>query len=147
MRSLARVGKKYLQLIERLPLKPIRDEKTMDLASKLFSELGLKGDRLSQDEADYLTVLGKLMYDYEIQHPTFLDETLSPEEILASLLEDNGITQTELARQLEIPQPVLSAFLSGKRGLSKTNIALIADYFSISPALFMPNRGKRKKTA
>lgn len=137
MRSIAKVGKKYLQLIERFPLRPIRDEKTMDLASKMFSELGMRGDRLSQEEADYLTILGKLIYDYEMKHPTFLDEPLSPQEILESLLEDNGITQTELARRVEIPQPVLSAFLSGKRGLSKANMAIIADYFSVSPALFM----------
>lgn len=147
MRTIGKVSKKYLQLIERFPLKPIRDEKSMDLASKLFSELGMKGDRLSQDEADYLTVLGKLMYEYEMQNPTFLDEPLLPEEVLASLLEDNGMTQTELARRLEIPQPVLSAFLSGKRGLSKDNMMLIADYFAVSPALFLSKKSKGRKTA
>jgi predicted transcriptional regulator len=38
---------------------------------------------------------------------------------LESLMEDNNLRQSELARRLEAPQLAISEFLSGKRGLSK----------------------------
>lgn len=40
--SIVHPSKKYLALIKRFPLRPIRDEEMFDLASDLFSALVLK---------------------------------------------------------------------------------------------------------
>jgi hypothetical protein len=43
-------SKQYWKLLKRFPLRPIRTDDELDMASELFSELGLKGDNRTQDE-------------------------------------------------------------------------------------------------
>ena len=61
-----------------------------------------------------------------------------PEVALAFLLEENGLSQTQIASEPGIDQVNLSAFLNGKRGLSKTNAAKLASRFKVSANLFLP---------
>jgi HTH-type transcriptional regulator / antitoxin HigA len=134
--STAYIGKKYLALIKRFPLRPIRDENALDLASEIFSELVMKAETRTSDESDYLAVLGKLIREYENAHKAALPR-MTPQRALESLMEDNKLSQSELARQLEAPQSVISEFLAGKRALSKTLMLKLADYFKVSPELFL----------
>jgi len=55
-------------------------------------------------------------------------------------MEDNQLSQSELAMKLEAQQSVISEFLSGKRGLSKALVLKLADYFKVSPELFLPHK-------
>jgi HTH-type transcriptional regulator/antitoxin HigA len=129
-------SKEYLALIKRFPLRPIRNEKMLDLASDLFSELVLKTDSRTADESDYLAILGMLIREFEDVHK-IAPPRMTPQRALESLMEDNALTQSELARQLQAPQSVLSEFLAGKRGLSKSLVVKLANYFKVSPALFL----------
>lgn len=130
------ISKNYLALIKRFPLRPIRDEKTLDAASEVFSQLVMKGESRSTDENDYIEVLGKLISEYEKENMPAV-EKMTPERALQSLMDDNNLSQSELARKLEAPQSVFSEFLAGKRGLSKTLVLKLADYFKVSPELFL----------
>ncbi len=81
--------------------------------------------------------------DYEAKSPriqALLAEARSipPERILQSILEENGLSQSQLAREIGCHQENISAFLSGKRGLSKTTAVKLAKYFRVSVALFLP---------
>jgi HTH-type transcriptional regulator / antitoxin HigA len=134
--STAYIGKQYLALIKRFPLRPIRDEDTLDLASDIFSELVMKAESRTSDETDYLAVLGKLIREYEEAHKAAV-KRMTPQRALESLMEDNKLSQAELARQLEAPQSVISEFLSGKRGLSKNLVLKLSDYFKVTPELFL----------
>jgi HTH-type transcriptional regulator/antitoxin HigA len=134
--STIRATKEYLALIKRFPLRPIRDEKMLDQASDLFSELVLKAKRRTPDETDYLSILGKLIREYEDAHNS-KPSPMTPQRALESLMEDNNLTQSELARQLGTPQSTISEFLSGKRGLSKALVLKLADHFKVSPELFL----------
>lgn len=129
-------SKAYLELIKRFPLRPIRDEEMLDLASELFSELVLKAETRTSDESDYLSILGKLIREYEDAHKV-MPLPMTPQRALESLMEDNGLSQSELARRLEAPQSVISEFLACKRGLSKKLVLKLADHFKVSPELFL----------
>ena len=132
-------SKEYLALINRFPLRPIRDEEMLDLASDLFSELVLKAESRTPDESDYLSILGKLLREYEDAHKA-VPPQMTPQRALESLMEDNDLSQSELARQLKAPQSIISEFLAGTRGLSKTLVVKLSDYFKVSPELFLPSQ-------
>jgi len=137
------LSKEYKKLIEKFPLRPIRDAKRKTEALALMRTLALRGGSLTDDESDYLAVLGRLIADYEQTEPAvqaFLAdvEAISPAEALAYLMEENNLTQTLLASELGIDQGNLSSFLSGKRGLSKANVVKLAHRFRVSEKLFLP---------
>jgi plasmid maintenance system antidote protein VapI len=52
-------------------------------------------------------------------------------------MEDNQLSQSELARQLEVSQSVISELLGGKRGISKSLVLKLAEYFRVSSELFL----------
>jgi HTH-type transcriptional regulator/antitoxin HigA len=136
MTSTIHASKEYLTLIKRFPLRPIRDEEMLDAASEIFSQLVIKAENRSPDENDYVAILGKLIREYEEAHKPQAPN-MTPQRALESLMEDNKLSQSELARQLEAPQSVISEFLTGKRGLSKTLVLRLADRFKVSPELFL----------
>lgn len=136
MSSAINASKEYLALIKRFPLRPIHDEKILDAASDIFSELVLKAESRTPDESDYLTILGKLIREYEEEHKQPAPH-MTPQRALESLMEDNQLSQSELARKLNAPQSVISEFLAGKRSISKTLVVKLAEYFKVSPELFL----------
>jgi HTH-type transcriptional regulator / antitoxin HigA len=134
---------KYWKLIKRFPLRPIRTDEELDVASEIFSELGMKGDSLSQDENDYLDILRQQIMDYEAKSPAIQAmiaeaRSIPPQRILQSIIEENGLSQSQLAREIGCHQEHLSAFLSGKRGLSKINAVKLGKRFCVSADLFLP---------
>ena len=135
--------KEYKALISRFPPRPIKDPTQKAAAVALMRELAMKGEKCSADEEDYLVLLGTLISSYERTQPEIQKlladaDKLTPEEVLAFFLEEHELTQTEIASELAIDQGNLSAFLSGKRGLSKTNATKLASRFKVSADLFLP---------
>jgi HTH-type transcriptional regulator/antitoxin HigA len=129
-------SKEYLALIKRFPLRPIHDDDMLDAASDIFSELVMKATQRTSDESDYLSILGKLIREYEEAHSKKIPK-MTPQRALESLMEDNNLTQSELARQLETTQSVISEFLSGRRGMSKALVLRLSNFFKVSPELFL----------
>ncbi len=87
-------------------------------------------------------MLGQLIADYERTQPkvqTLLAEVsdTTAAEALAFLMQENGLTQSALARETGLDQGHLSAFLSGKRGLSKAAAMTLARRFSVSAETFL----------
>ena len=62
---------------------------------------------------------------------------MTPQRALQSLIDDNELSQSELARQLKVSQSVISEFLGGTRGISKSLVLKLAEYFRVSPELFL----------
>jgi HTH-type transcriptional regulator / antitoxin HigA len=130
-----KVKNEYIELIKRLPLAPIRSRKQFDTAIKLMKELCYRNLSLSHSEKDYLYVLSNLIIEYEKEH---LDPPgkVTPVEALKYLMEVNNLKQSDLA-PIVGHKSNLSAFLHGKRGLSKINAVRLGEYFKVSPALFL----------
>jgi HTH-type transcriptional regulator/antitoxin HigA len=132
------MSKTYFELVKRFPLRPIKNGKMAHAASQIFSELTLRAGKRTRDEEDYLIVLEKLIGDYEDKHFRPIAPPMTPQRALESFMEDKGLTVTVLARAISVPHSVISEFLAGKRGLSKTNAVKIGGYFCVSAELFLP---------
>ncbi len=100
-----------------------------------MKELAYRAKDSSRAESDYLSVLGDLIAQYE-KRLNLPQPKVSPVEALEYLMEMSGRTQAELALIIG-HKSNLSAFLHGKRGLSKANAMRLAQYFKVSPALFL----------
>lgn len=91
---------------------------------------------LSKGQADYLSVLGDLIIQYERNLPRLAKKS-TPQEALLFLMESNDLVQADLVEFVG-HKSNLSAFLNGHRGLSKRAAIRLADYFKVSPTLFLP---------
>lgn len=125
----------YLALIRRFPLAPIRSARAYNAAVAVVDDLSLRAESsLTRGESDYLDVLVDLIEKYESAAAPA--ETVEPLDALRELLEQHGMTASDLGRLLGNRQ-IGSAILRGSRGLSKSHIARLAEHFKVSPALFL----------
>ena len=132
----ARIDRRYMELVRRFPLVPIRSKSQFEAAIHVMKALAYRLENLSSGEADYLAVLGDLIAQYEKRLPELSDQ-MTPQEALAYLMEANGLAQSDLVEYVG-HKSNLSAFLSGHRGLSKLAARRLAEFFSVSPVLFLP---------
>lgn len=103
--------------------------KRVELLNQLIDEVG---DNEQHPLASLLDMVGVLVADYEQQHCPVPDA--SPQEVLAYLLEEHQLTQSQLP---EIgSQGVVSEILRGKRQLNKRQIEALAHRFNVSPSVF-----------
>ena len=134
MNPVTPTAERYLELVRRFPLRPIRDEGVLDAATAMIDEL-LRLPELTPEEDDYLDVLGDLVEKYEAQaHPV---PGAPACDVLRYLMECRGLSEAELAKGLAMPATVLSEVLAGERDLSQADIAKMADYFGINAEVFL----------
>ncbi len=126
----------YMALIRLFPLRPITSEKELDRATTVVNGL-LDRDDLDPGEEDYLDVLSDLVERYEEKHHQIPIDDLSDGEMLEHLIEAKGVTQVVVARATGIRESRISEVLSGKRKMTRTQIAKLAAYFRVSPAVFL----------
>ena len=78
--------------------------------------------------------MGELVAAYESRTHAVPDAP--PREVLRLLMEQNGLTQTDLHRELG-GQPAVSAVLNGKRKINSRQAKALAARFRVSPAAFI----------
>lgn len=91
-----RPGPKYLTLIRKFPLRPIRSEEQNEMALSVLAGLAERRERqpLEAQELDYIAVLAKLVEEYEDAH--YPRGPVSGTEMLAHLIEARGINIMKL---------------------------------------------------
>ena len=124
----------YRRLRRFVPLGVLRSEKDYRKAIAMLDEII---DEIGQDEAhplaDLAEALALFIHSYEEPH-TKIREARG-REVLPSLMEEHGLTQSELP---EIgSQGVVSEILSGERELNIRQIRHLAKRFGVSPAVFI----------
>ncbi|CAD0232149.1 MULTISPECIES: helix-turn-helix domain-containing protein [Planktothrix] len=130
----------YIELLTNFPPRPITSEEELELTQNMIDQL-LDQRKLSQDEKDYLNVLGALVYEYEQQQEPIPD--IYGVELLKSLIEDNELRQKDLVSIFKT-ESIVSDILNGKRELTKRHIEELAEFFHVSPAVFFPINSMRK---
>lgn len=125
----------YITLVKRFPLVPIRDEQHLDRAQAVLERLLAR--KLSRAEEEYLDVLSSLVESYEQSHHPIPD--VLPHELLAFLLESNGMSQAELVSATGIAKATVSDLVSGKRKPTAQHMVTLARHFNISPTAFLPS--------
>ncbi len=124
---------RYLALVSRFPLRPIRSNKELDAAVEMVDSL-LDRKKLSSEEEDYLEVLGDLIERYETEeHPV---APVSDAQMLRHLIEAKGVSQTQVSSATGIADSTISEVLKEKRSLNRKHIGSLARYFSVSPNVF-----------
>ena len=122
------VTEAYHKLIDRFPLRPIRDEATLDAATALALELAGRDD-LTAEESAYLEVLSDQIERYEDVHHEIPEGT--PGDVLFYLMDARGLNGANLAAETGLPKSLISEVLNGTRGLSRVRIATLAEYFGV----------------
>jgi len=128
-------GDRYLDLVRRLPLRPIRSEADLDRAVAMVESLA-KRDDLDADEMDYLDVLGDLVSKYEAEHHP--PQPVSDADMLRHLIEARGITQAAVSAGTGIAESTISEILAGRRWLNRKHITALSRFFGVDPAVFIP---------
>jgi HTH-type transcriptional regulator/antitoxin HigA len=123
----------YLALVRAFPLAHIRDDAHLDAAVAVIDRLLDKGDRSPAEEM-YLDALTDLVETYEEAHVAI--PARSGVDALRFLMEANDLRQVDLVPVLG-RKSLVSEVLSGKRPLTLTHIKKLADYFRVSPAVFI----------
>ncbi|MDQ2100010.1 MAG: transcriptional regulator [Tychonema bourrellyi B0820] len=93
-----------------------------------------KGE-LTPDERDYLHVLGTLVYEYEQTLEAIPD--IYGIELLKALIEEFELRQKDLVYIFKT-ESIVSDILHEKRQVTTENIQKLAEFFSVSPAVFFP---------
>lgn len=127
----------YLELINRFPLRPLRNEKDYDAAAAVLDSLAVRTEgSLNRGEQDYFETLTMLIEIYDREHYSLQSDKRDPLDMLKYLMDESGTTQAELGRILG-NRALASLILNGHRQLSKTHIRKLAQHFKVSPALFL----------
>jgi len=123
----------YFELVRRFPLVPIRDEEHLDQATVVLHDLIARD--LDEGEAAYLDVLTDIVGAYEDEH--YPPAQVAPSDLLKELLDQNRLSQGELARQAGIAQSTLSAICQGTRKPTVEQAKKLGERFKLEPAAFL----------
>ena len=133
--DLASVQSAWQGLNKLVPLSPITGARDYKRSVRIMDELL---DRIGANESDHLMPLLDLVTreieSYEAKNHTLPDAT--PAAVLAYLMEEHDLKQTDLAEELG-GQSIVSAILNCKRELNTRQVKALASRFKVSPAVFL----------
>ncbi len=119
----------YMQLINAFPPRPITDDAEL-LATQARINAILDRSPLTQDDQDYLKVLGTLVYEYEERTEVF--PRLTGLALLKSLMTEMNLLPQDLVPILE-DESIVDGILSGAVQPSKLQVQQLATFFRVSP--------------
>jgi HTH-type transcriptional regulator / antitoxin HigA len=124
---------RYLELVLKFPLRPLRTEEELIHAIEMIDSLIIRGD-LERGEQDYLDVLTDIVEKYEANEQPMAP--VSDAVMLRHLIDARQITQSKLAADVKISMSTISEVLSGKRQLNRNHITALSEYFRVSSSVF-----------
>jgi len=122
----------YMELLNEFPPRPIANDAEL-MATQARINLIIDRSKLSQDDRDYLKVLGMLVYDYEEYHQPM--PRLKGAELLKALMEESNLQPNDLVSILG-NESVILEILDRKSQLTEDQIQELASFFHMSPASF-----------
>ncbi|WP_283743229.1 helix-turn-helix domain-containing protein [Sideroxydans sp. CL21] len=133
--DLASVQSAWQDLNKLVPLGAITGEKDYKRRVSVMDELL---DRIGANESHRLMPLLDLVTKdveaYEAKQQALPEA--APADVLAFLMEEHNLKQTDLAEELG-GQSIVSAILNGKRELNTRQVKALAARFNVSPAVFL----------
>lgn len=123
----------YIELITTFAPRPITNEAELIATQNRINSILDKGN-LTQDDRDYVNVLGTLVYDYEERNEPM--PILKGVALLKALLEESNLQPKHLIPICESESNILD-ILNGKAKLNHNQIKQLAAFFQISPRYFV----------
>jgi HTH-type transcriptional regulator/antitoxin HigA len=127
-------AERYFDLVREFPLRPLRSEADLNRAVDMVNRLIDQPSR-TRDEDDYLDVLSDLVEAYETK--TIPEPVIAPDAMLRGLLEDRGMTRSELATKAGLGLSTISEIAAGKRPMNRKHMEAIAKALGIRAAAFL----------
>jgi HTH-type transcriptional regulator / antitoxin HigA len=123
----------YLQLINTFPPRPISNEAEL-LATQEQIDAIIDRQNITQDDQDYLEVLGTLVYDYEQKNE--LMPVIEGVELLKALMSEENLQPWDLTSIFE-DESTLTRILDQKQEMTAKQIQKLGIFFQISPIRFL----------
>jgi len=124
----------YADLVGLFMPRPLHDE--VDYRNALAVLDAMAGFEMNADQEDYFEAIATFVEKYEAEHHAIDDSKLTPVELLRSLMDEHGMSESDLGRLLG-DRSLGHRILSGERELSKAHIRLLAEHFSLNPAALL----------
>ncbi|WP_293128645.1 transcriptional regulator [Microcoleus sp. bin38.metabat.b11b12b14.051] len=123
----------YIEIITTFPPRPITCEAELIATQNRIDSI-VNRRTLTQDDRDYLNVLGTLVYDYEQKHEPM--PVLQGIKLLKALMIEDNIQEKDLIDIFE-SESWVSEVMNGKRELTVSQIQKLAKFFHLSPVAFL----------
>lgn len=123
----------YSQLLAEFVPQEIDSEEEYDRALAIAERLTFKQNKTTA-EIKILKLIVILIKDYETEH--YPMDNVSPHELLQHLMQSNQTRQADLVGLIG-SRGVVSEVVNGKRAISKAQAKALAEFFSVSPGLFI----------
>ena len=128
------IPKTYAELVGLFMPRPLHDE--VDYRNALAVLDRMAGFTMNAEQEDYFDAITTFVEKYEAQHHAIDDAKMTPVQLLASLMDEHGMSESDLGRLLG-DRSLGHRILSGERGLSKTHIRILASHFNLNPAALL----------
>ena len=126
------IDRSYTALLLAFPPRPISTEEQFFSTQQMIDSLLDKGE-LTEDERDYLNLLGTLVASYEDESVVIPD--ISGIEMLKALIEEFDLRQKDLTAIFKT-ESIASDVINCKRKLTVEHIQGLSEFFHVSPAVF-----------
>jgi HTH-type transcriptional regulator / antitoxin HigA len=123
----------YLQLINTFPPRPINNEAELLATQEQIDAIIDKQD-ITQDDKDYLKVLGTLVYEYEQKHePMPVPKGV---ELIKALMTEENLQPRDLVVIFDNESAVIRV-LEKNQEITAKQIQKLGEFFHISPIMFL----------
>ena len=126
--------RKYAELLSGTLPRIIENDAELERLAKSVEPLLDKRERRTREEEALCRLLLRLIEDYQQKHRAI--PRLSPSEALEALLEARNLRQTDLLLIFGSRSRISDA-VNGRRDISKAQARKLAEFFSVSPDLFI----------
>ncbi len=126
--------RKYAELLSGTLPRIIENDAELERVAHSVEPLLDKGERRTREEEALCRLLLRLIEDYQQSHRAI--PQLTPKGALAALLEARNLHQVDLLPIFGSRSRISDA-VNGKREISKAQARKLAEFFSVSPELFI----------
>jgi HTH-type transcriptional regulator/antitoxin HigA len=123
----------YLQLINTFPPRPIKNEVEL-LATQEQIDAIIDKQNITQDDKDYLRVLGILVYEYEQKHEPML--VLKGIELIKALMSEDNLQPKDLVAIFD-NESTVTKVLEKNQEITAKQLQKLGKFFHISPIMFL----------
>jgi len=124
----------YAELAGLFMPRPLHDD--VDYRNALAVLDAMAGFKMNADQQDYFEAIATFIEKYEAEHHAIDEARMTPIELIRSLMDEHGMSESDLGRLLG-DRSLGHRLLSGERELSKAHIRILAEHFSLNPAALL----------
>lgn len=124
----------YSELVGVFMPRPLHDD--VDYRNALAVLDAMAGFEMNPDQEDYFEAITTFVEKYETDRHALGGRDLTAIELLRTLMEEHGMSESDLGRLLG-DRSLGFRILTGERELSKAHIRTLAEHFSLNPAALL----------